>query len=141
VFKHPFEIQCTDIDFLGHVNNAKYVEYFEQCRWHWLKKNDWTLDTIYQKKVSPIVLGINVSYRAELKMHDKITISCEVLSYKGKIGHIKQEMLKDDEKLAATMDLTFGLFDMSKRKLLKPTPEWLKVISAEQIWVNKAPKA
>ena len=35
-FFHPIEIRYGDLDPQGHVNNAKYLTYFEQARVHYL---------------------------------------------------------------------------------------------------------
>ena len=31
-FTHPVEVRFRDCDAMGHVNNAVYFTYFEQCR-------------------------------------------------------------------------------------------------------------
>jgi acyl-CoA thioester hydrolase len=35
-FYHPIEVRYGDLDPQGHVNNAKYMTYFEQVRVHYL---------------------------------------------------------------------------------------------------------
>ena len=35
-FYHPIEVRYGDLDSQGHVNNAKYLTYFEQARVHYL---------------------------------------------------------------------------------------------------------
>ena len=35
-FFHPIEVRYGDLDPQGHVNNAKYLTYFEQARVHYL---------------------------------------------------------------------------------------------------------
>jgi acyl-CoA thioester hydrolase len=35
-FYHPIEVRYGDLDPQGHVNNAKYLTYFEQARVHYL---------------------------------------------------------------------------------------------------------
>ncbi len=35
-FYHPIEVRYGDLDPQGHVNNAKYLTYFEQARIHYL---------------------------------------------------------------------------------------------------------
>jgi len=35
-FYHPIEVRYGDLDPQGHVNNAKYMTYFEQARVHYL---------------------------------------------------------------------------------------------------------
>lgn len=35
-FYHPLEVRYADIDAQGHMNNAKYLTFFEQARIHYL---------------------------------------------------------------------------------------------------------
>jgi len=35
-FYHPIEVRYADIDAQGHMNNAKYLTFFEQARIHYL---------------------------------------------------------------------------------------------------------
>lgn len=61
------QIRFSDIDLMGHVNNAVYLNYFESARMHYLvqilgKDWDWRENGIILKKneieyVSPIFLG------------------------------------------------------------------------------------
>jgi len=135
-FTYSIQVQSTEIDALGHVNHAKYLEYFEWTRWQWLKERGWTPEHIRRTGLSPIVLGANIRYRKELKLFDQVSMTCEVQKYTGKIGKIQQNMTKADGPLAADLEITFGLFDIHERKLLKPTPEWLEAIRAKKIWTD-----
>ena len=47
--------------------------------------------------------------------------------YNGKVGTIKQVMKRGDE-LCCEFSCKAGLFDLKQRKLIEPTPEWLKAI-------------
>ncbi|MCB2285468.1 thioesterase family protein, partial [Acinetobacter baumannii] len=55
-------------------------------------------------------------------------ITVEMMDYKGKIGHMKQQMIKEDGTVASEAVFTFGLFDMQARKLIDATPEWMNAI-------------
>ncbi len=67
----------------------------------------------------------------EIKLREKIKITLEMLDYKGKISHFRQEMIKEDGTVATELELTFGLFDLKTRRLVEPTPEWKKAIGLE----------
>ena len=34
-FSHPIEVRFSDLDAMGHVNNALVVSYMEQARFQW----------------------------------------------------------------------------------------------------------
>jgi acyl-CoA thioester hydrolase len=57
VFEHDFEIAWGDMDALGHVNNAKYFDYFQEARILWLKSLDFSFS-----ETGPILLSIDCTF-------------------------------------------------------------------------------
>lgn len=121
-------IQETHLDFFGHVNNAKYLELFEQARWEAITLNGYGLDVIKETGQGPVILEVNLKYLKELKHRQKITIDVNVLHYKGKIGQLAQKMKNDKNEVCAELTVTFGLFDLTTRKLVEPTELWKKAL-------------
>ncbi len=68
----PIEIRFADIDVMGHVNNAIYLNYFEQARMQFFKDLiggnwDWVK--------SGILLARNeIDYKLPVKLHDNIVV-------------------------------------------------------------------
>jgi len=132
--KHQFEtfVYENQLDSFGHLNNARYLEFYEQARWDWLASSGVTLDEIKKAQVGPVVLGINISFVRELKARQKIWIETEAVSYIKKIFKVKQEMyLAENRTLVSIAEITGGLFDLQERKLLLPDSEWLKKLAVE----------
>jgi acyl-CoA thioester hydrolase len=133
-FKH-FEYQTQilehHLDSFGHVNNAKYLELYEQARWDFISKNGYGLKEIVQNKKGPIVLDVSCRFKRELTNREKITIRSESLDVKGKISHMKQEIFKEDGTLASDATFTFGFMDLEARRLMNPPEEWLKAIGTK----------
>jgi thioesterase III len=73
-------------------------------------------------------LGVEVQFKLELKNREHIVVTTQCLSYEKKIARLKQDMVKSSGDVACTSVFTFGLFDFNARKLILPTPEWLKAI-------------
>ena len=128
MFKYQVTIQETYLDFLGHVNNARYLELFEQARWEAIHKYGYGLDRIQELQQGPIILEAQIRYLRELKQRDVIDITVETLEYQGKIGRLKQQMINAQGQICAELIVTVGLFDMKSRKLITSTPEWQAVI-------------
>jgi thioesterase-3 len=57
-----------------------------------------------------------------------VVIKSRTLEYDGKIGKVEQIMVRADGKPSCTAEFTIALFDMKARKLITPTPEWLKAV-------------
>ncbi|MCB0407657.1 MAG: acyl-CoA thioesterase [Bdellovibrionales bacterium] len=112
------------LDTFGHVNNATYLELLEEARWELITQRGYGLAKIQKDLKGPVILEVQLKFLKELRLRQKVRITTEVLDYKGKIGHMKQQMIHEDGKLAAEAIFVFGLFDLAKRALIDPTPEW-----------------
>lgn len=131
--KYDYKVLIKEfhLDSYGHVNNATYVQLYEEARWEFLTENDYGFKRIHSSKQGPVVLEMNVKYRKELGNREWITIRSFDFSVKGKILKMKQQMLKKDGEIASEADLTFGFMDLEKRKLMLPPKEWLAQFGLE----------
>ncbi len=58
VHEKSFDIAWGDMDALGHVNNVRYFDYFQEARIEWLRTLEFTLT----KQCGPIVLHVGCTY-------------------------------------------------------------------------------
>lgn len=131
IFTYPLVVKKEHLDVFGHVNNAVYLTLFEEARWDLMKKGGYDLKKIQETKLGPIILEVNARFLKELKAGDKITIRTQLITYEKKIAQLKQEMLRD-EVVCCEATFTFGLFDLSERRLVSPTDLWLAVVGYTQ---------
>ena len=131
--KHSYEfiVQETHLDGFGHMNNAVYLEIFENARWDFITPRGFGYAKIQEIKMGPTILDIHLQFKRELKLRDKIRIETCTLSYEGKIGTLEQRMFNEAGDLCTVMTMKMGLFDMNARKLISPTPEWLRAVGLE----------
>lgn len=129
----PYEVIVREshLDTFGHVNNAAYLTLFEEARWDFITKNGYGLKRVQELQQGPIVLELNIKFKKELTLREKIQITLELVDYRGKISHFRQEMIKEDGTVATELELTFGLFDLKARRLIDPTTEWRKAIGLD----------
>ncbi|OGT51872.1 MAG: thioesterase [Gammaproteobacteria bacterium RIFCSPHIGHO2_12_FULL_42_13] len=130
VFTYEVTIQKTHLDMFNHVNNAVYLNLFEEARWDLITKGGYGIERIKATGLGPTILEIKLSFLKELHLHDRITIETKMLFYKNKIGKLAQRMLRNGEECCLA-EFTIGLFDLQKRKLVLPTPAWLKAIGIQ----------
>ncbi len=128
---YNFVVQETHLDGFGHMNNAVYLELFENARWDFITPRGFGYKHIQEVKIGPTILEINLQFKRELKLRDKIRIDTQTLSYDGKVGILEQRMFNEAGELCTVMSMKLGLFDMKARKLISPTPEWLKAVGFE----------
>ena len=128
LFSYPVTIKEFHLDTFGHVNNAKYLELYEEARWELITVNGYGLKTCIEKQIGPIILSVELQFKKEMRNREKVVIHSYAYDYVGKISKIKQVIVKENGEEASSAVFTFGLFDMKARKLILPTPEWLKAI-------------
>lgn len=124
-------IRESHMDSFGHMNNAAYLVLFEEARWEHITKNGYGLKKVQELQQGPVVLELNMKFKKEIGLREKIKITMEILETKGKISRFRQEMIKEDGTVATEIEMTFGLFDLRTRRLVEPTPEWKKAIGIE----------
>lgn len=128
--KHDFPVLILegDLDTFGHVNNAAYLRLFEEARWDWITGNGYGLRQVQEFQVGPTVLDVHVQFRREIRLRERITIRTVITEMKRKTMTLRQTMINADGEEACLADFVIGLFDMRARRLIEPTPEWLKAI-------------
>ncbi len=127
IFEYPVLIKESYLDTYGHVNNAVYLTLLEEARWDFVTKNNYGLRKIQETGIGPTILEIKLSFSKELRLRDEVVIKTQVTNYVKKICFITQTIWRGDE-LCCTAEFKLGLFDLKQRKLILPTPEWLKAL-------------
>ncbi len=117
-------IRESHIDTFGHVNNATYLQIMEEARWQMITERGYGLDKVRESKQGPVILEVNLKFLHELRLREKISIQTDLIEYKGKIGKLRQTVIKENKEVAADAIFVFGLFDLNIRKLVDPTPAW-----------------
>ena len=128
VFNYEMVIKEFHLDTFGHVNNAVYLQIYEEARWEMITVNGYGLDKVKSSGLGPVIMDAKIRFLKELKLREKITISIQLLEYPSKVGTLKQWITTHDGHLSSDMEMKFGLFDTKQRKLVLPTDEWIKAI-------------
>lgn len=100
-------------DFYGHVNNARYLEFFEEDRWaHLESKID--LKKWATKGIIFLVVNININYRRAVPVGETLIVSTDVAKIRNRSVILKQEILfKETMEVAADALITFVIADKS----------------------------
>lgn len=119
------------LDLFGHVNNAAYLQIFEEARWDWITCNGFGVDQILKLGIGPVILEIRLRFKKELTNHQRILIRSRTVEYRSKIGRLEQVMAREDGQVVCAAEFVIGLFDLRTRRLIKPTSEWLRAVGIE----------
>lgn len=105
-------------DFYGHVNNARYLEFFEEDRWAALESKI-DLKKWAEKGLVFLVVNINVNYRTAVPVGATLVVSTDVAEIGNRSVVLKQTILfKGSEKVAADALITFVVADSSGKAVV-----------------------
>ncbi|MCM3145152.1 thioesterase family protein [Brevibacillus sp. MER 51] len=124
-------VRSTDIDVIGHVNNAKYLEYMEWARFEWIWEQGFTLDELRRRAIMPVVANININYRKELKMREEVTAITTVVKVGEKSFVIRQELYNAADVLVADADVTMVMIDANTRQSISLPVELKEALLVE----------
>jgi acyl-CoA thioester hydrolase len=97
VHEKRVEIRWSDVDAFGHVNNAAYSIYLEECRDEWL---DAALGD--GEAASDFVLArVAIDFRRELRLEDDVVLVCCRLERIGTSSVTTREAILAGEEVAA----------------------------------------
>jgi len=102
-------------DFYGHVNNARYLEFFEEDRWARLESKI-DLRKWAAKGLGFLIVNINVNYRKAVMVGETVLVTTDLERVNTKSAVLKQEILfKESREVAADALITFVVIDKSGR--------------------------
>jgi len=96
VHEKRVEIRWSDVDAFGHVNNAVYATYLEECRDEWLDaaiggEASWSF----------VIARLAIDYRRELRLDDDAVLARCTLAGIGTSSVTTREEIRAGEKVAA----------------------------------------
>jgi len=131
-YKTPVTIRFSDIDAVGHVNNAIYLTYFEMARFdYWREIINWNL------RENGVIVG-----RSEVNYLKPITLEDEIVCYvrTTRIGnssfdmmHLLVRITPDGEEICTTGKTVCISYDYSLNKSVSiPQKEREKMIAYDE---------
>jgi len=131
-YKTPITIRFSDIDAVGHVNNATYLTYFEDARInYWREIIDWNL------REKGVIVG-----RSEVNYLKPITLEDDIVCYvrTTRIGnssfdmmHLLVRITPNGEEICTTGKTVCISYDYKQNKSVPiPEPEREKMIAYDE---------
>lgn len=129
-FFHPTEVRYGDLDPQGHVNNAKYLTYFEQARIHYLMQLGLFGRDQSFMEVGLIIADIHITYHAPTHYSDEIKIGVKTAKIGNKSMSIDQCVMDSQSgEIKASGTVIAVAFDYKEQKTI-PVPEnWKTTIN------------
>lgn len=128
VFDQSIVIREEHLDTFGHVNNARYLEIFEQARWDLITENGFGLDYVTLSGTGPVILELSLRFIREVKNRQHLIVRSFLDSYEGKIGRMTQQLIDDAGRVCCDGKFVIAQWDTKTRKIILPTPEWQRAV-------------
>ena len=123
-------VRESEIDALGHVNNARFLEYFERGRMDWYNRCDPALNNPDGRHQGTVVVNIDVNYRRECFSGARLSVVTRAHA-RGRTSYVlHQEIFASDGECVSDAKVTSVIMDMDTRKVA-PLPETLAKQFAE----------
>jgi acyl-CoA thioester hydrolase len=140
----PFRVRIAvrgyELDPLGHVNQAVYLQYAEHARWECLRAAGISLQTLVAAGVAPAALENTIRYRAELRAGDELDVTCGFGGGTARTFRVDQHFLRTDGTLAAELTAVAGVLDLAKRRLVDdPMDRLLSLATAPEVLGGLSP--
>ena len=127
------EIRFSDIDAMGHVNNAVYFSYFEQARINYFRQlvgGQWNW-----KQFGVLVAHNEIDYKIPVLLNDSISIHVAIESMGMKSFTVFYRIVRQDGVLCASGRSVMVCFDHAAGQSIAIPPVWrekMEIISASQ---------
>lgn len=122
----PIVARSTELDGNGHVNNAKFVEYFQWGRDEWMTTAGIGPEQIKNAGLFRVVVNVSVNFRKEVRAGETL----KILTWPERCGEksftFGQSVVKADGVVAADGTATIVLCDLNTRKAV-PLPMALRI--------------
>ncbi|MBB4635429.1 YbgC/FadM family acyl-CoA thioesterase [Longimicrobium terrae] len=109
------EVRSTELDALGHVNNAKYMEYLEWGRFEWVKANGIPLDFFGKSRLSTVLVNVNINFRHEANLGDRLSVRTWLAEMGRSSFRIGQEIVNQRGERITDATVTSVMFDTTTR--------------------------
>ena len=125
-FRYRFQVGKEHIDSYGHVNNARYLDLFEEARWAILDQSNLGREEVRLGGIGPVILEVNLIFRQEILEGEEIIIETDSENLGDRIFYFNQSMENSKGELCCKARFKSALFDLNTRKMIKAEGKWLK---------------
>lgn len=96
IHQKSFDIAWGDMDALGHVNNARYFDYFQEARIEWLR----TLNIHLTYETGPVVIQVGCTFLKPIVYPASLCIQSYMHSLGNSSMMVDHELYQDKQLMA-----------------------------------------
>ena len=129
-FSIPIQIRYGDLDPQWHVNNSRFLTYYEQARIAYLIHLG-LFDGGDFFHLGMIVADVHIAYKAPIQMLEKVKIFLRTTRLGNKSMHMEFAILNEETgETKSTAEFVMVTYDYNTQKSVPIWPEWRAKISA-----------
>jgi acyl-CoA thioester hydrolase len=129
-FYHPMEVRYADLDAQGHLNNAKYLTFFEQARVRYFEELGLLSKNLSFMEIGMIVADIHIKYRAPVTLGTAIKVGVRIEAIGNRSITVHQTIADGvTGKLYADGMVILVTYDYREHKTTPVSDEWRKIIT------------
>lgn len=133
-----YTVRFNDCDLFGHLNNARYIDYFLNAREDHLKEyHNLNLSEYYKKDIAWLVGGHEIAYLRPALYNEVVTIQTTLLIADNEFLYLEAIMMNEKQNhLKAIMRTKFIPINTKTGKKEQHLPEfmeWAKTIENSEI--------
>jgi acyl-CoA thioester hydrolase len=134
-YSKEIEVIWADMDPNQHMRHTSYSQYAAHARISFFNEMGYSLTKLAQMGLGAVLLREQSTYVREVHMHEKISISVELLNSTEDFSRytIIQTLTKENGKTAAKVIIDGTWIDMQSRRVIQPPREVIEAV------INKLP--
>ena len=129
-FTHPIEVRYGDLDPQGHLNNSKYLTYFETARTHYFIQLELFKERTSFLDIGVILADIHLSFHAPVMFGDDIVVSVRTTHLGNKSFKVQQSLINRSNGIeVCTGEVVLVSYDYHTGKTIPIPMEWREKIT------------
>jgi acyl-CoA thioester hydrolase len=129
-FYQPIEVRYGDLDPQGHVNNAKYLTYFEHARSHYLVHLGLFAENRSFLEIGIILARITLDFFAPVQWEDKIKVGVRTTGFGNKSMKVAQNIVnRESGQVYASGEVILVAYDYHQETSIPVPEDWRRTIS------------
>lgn len=131
------KVLWSQIDANMHLRHSAYADFAAQARVEMLESLGMSASVMQHNKIGPILFREESIYYKEVKPGDTVSVTCLLTKCRvdGSRWSFTQEIFREDNVLAARVNVDGAWIDMQQRKLTAPPKEF------NERFLDELPKA
>ncbi len=129
-FFHPVEVRYGDLDPQGHLNNAKYLTYFEQARVAYLVNLELFEKGLSFLEIGMIIADIHLVFRAPVLWETPVKVGAAITKTGNKSFVFSQSVIHAQTgEVFATGEVIMVAYNYHTEKTMRLPDEWREKIA------------